>query len=320
MPDPSPTISRRALLAGTAGAVGVAVLAACGSSSSSSGDNGSGGDNGGGGDTADGAATTSPGADGVNLLAIFPPEGLLVTGSEQRLPFTLADAEGAPLDTVPAELDFVVQRADGTPVGDPVAVPRRDQGIPTAYFPLLFEFPVAGDYQVTTAINGEDLEPRVFRVGEPDSVQVPQPGQPMPAVETPTTSDARGVDPICTRDPDCDLHEVTLTEALAAGGPVALIIATPEFCQTAICGPVLDVLLGQEGDFPDVTMVHAEVYKNPEAVDNIADADLAPVIDAYHLGYEPVLFLANADGTIAKRLDTIFDESEVKEALQALTA
>ncbi len=307
MPDPSPTISRRALLVGAAGAVGVAVLAACGSSS---GDNGS----------ADGDATTTPGAGGVNLLAIFPPEGLLVTGSEQRLPFTLADAEGAPLDTVPAELRFVVQRADGTPVGDPVAVRRRDQGIPTAYFPLLFEFPVAGDYQVTTAIDGQDLEPRVFRVGEPDSVQVPQPGQPMPAVDTPTTSDARGVDPICTRDPDCDLHEITLTEALAAGGPVALIIATPEFCQTAICGPVLDVLLGQEGDFPDVTMVHAEVYKNPEAVDNIADADLAPVIDAYHLGYEPVLFLANADGTIAQRLDTIFDESEVSEALAGLTS
>jgi hypothetical protein len=148
---------------------------------------------------------------------------------------------------------------------------------------------------------------------------VPQPGQPLVPVETPTTADARGVDPICTRDPECDLHDATLTDVLAEGKPVALIIATPAFCQTAICGPVLDVLLSQEDAFPDVRMVHAEVYKNPEAVDNIAEADLAPVINAYHLGYEPVLFLANSDGTIARRLDTIFDEAEVAAGLAALT-
>jgi hypothetical protein len=308
MVDPSPTISRRALLVGTAGAVGVAVLAACGSSGSSEDGDDTGSD-----------STDTEGATSTNLLAIFPPEGLLVTGTEQRLPFTLADAEGAPLDTVPAELEFVVQTADGEPVGDVVTVPRHDQGIPTAYFPLVFTFTDAGDYQVTTVVDGQTLEPRVFRVGEPVSVAVPQPGQALPAIETPTTADARGVDPICTRDPDCDLHGITLTEALAAGTPVALIIATPEFCQTAICGPVLDVLLSQVDAFPDVTMVHAEVYKNPEAVDNIAEADLAPIIDTYSLSYEPVLYLANSDGTIAARLDTIFDEAEVAEALGSLS-
>jgi len=308
MVDPSPTITRRSLLVGAAGAAGVVVLAACGGSDDAGGD-----------DAIPG--TTGAGAvSDVNLLPIFPQDGLLVTGSEQRLPFTLADAAGAPLDDVPAELEFVVQTADGEDVGDPITVARRDQGIPTAYFPLLFTFPEAGDYQVAGSIDGEDLEPRAFRVSEPDAVQVPQPGQPMIPVDTPTVDDARGIDPICTRDPDCDLHGVTLTQALDSGTAVALIIATPEFCQTAICGPVLDILLTQQAAFPDITMVHAEVYKNPEAVDNVAEADLAPVINGYHLGYEPVLFLANPDGTIAVRLDTIFDESEVAEALAALTA
>ncbi len=37
------------------------------------------------------------------------------------------------------------------------------------------------------------------------------------------------------------------------------------------------------------------------------------------VSYEPVLFLANSDGTIARRLDTIFDETEVAEGLAALT-
>ena len=307
MVDPSPTISRRTLLAGAAGAAGLVVLAACGGGSSDEGDAGA---------DDEGPDTTAP---SFFLSAIFPPEGLLVTGGEQRLPFTLADATGAPVDDPPEALEFVVQTADGEAIGEPVTVARHDRGIPTAYFPLLFEFPAAGDYQVATTVDGEALDPRVFRVSEPDAVQVPQPGDPLVAVETPTTADARGVDPICTRDPDCDLHGATLTEVLAEGVPVALMIATPAYCQTAICGPVLDVLLSQEGAFPDVRMVHAEVYKDPEAVDNLAEAQLAPVVDAYHLSYEPVLFLANSDGTIAKRLDTIFDETEVAEGLAALT-
>ena len=50
-----------------------------------------------------------------------------------------------------------------------------------------------GGEMVTTTVEGEELAPRVFRVSEPDAVPVPQPGQPLVPVETPTTADARGV-------------------------------------------------------------------------------------------------------------------------------
>lgn len=311
MPDPSPLLTRRTLLAGAAGVAGVALLAACGSG----GDGGESSDGGGDGDGED----TGTDQRSVNLGAVFPLDGLLVTGSPQRLPFIVIDAEGAPLDDGPASLEFVVTDLDGNPVGDPVTVERRNQGIPTAYYPLIFDFPEPGTYQATTTVDGEELVPRAFSVAEPSAVAVPQPGQPMIPMETPTTADPRGVDPLCTRDPECDLHGETLTAVLAEGRPTALLIATPAYCQTAICGPVLDVMLGQQAAFPDIGMVHAEVYKDPEAVDNIADATLAPVVDEYHLSYEPALFLANSDGTIAVRLDTIFDESEVSEALAQLT-
>ncbi|MCB1014401.1 MAG: hypothetical protein KDB10_04705, partial [Acidimicrobiales bacterium] len=90
MPAPSPRISRRAVLAGAAGAAGVALLAACGSS---------GGDD----DTADGSGDDGgSGGAGFNLSAIFPPDGLLVAGTAQRLPFTLSDATGVPVDEPPA--------------------------------------------------------------------------------------------------------------------------------------------------------------------------------------------------------------------------
>ena len=46
-------------------------------------------------------------------------------------------------------------------------------------------------------------------------------------------TDPRGVDPICTREPEvCPFHDITLTEALAAGKPVVYYVGTPAFCST----------------------------------------------------------------------------------------
>jgi hypothetical protein len=41
-------------------------------------------------------------------------------------------------------------------------------------------------------------------------------------------------------------------------------------------------------------------------------------MEAYNLFFEPVLFLAKADGTIMKRIDTIFDGVELNDALTQL--
>jgi hypothetical protein len=146
-------------------------------------------------------------------------------------------------------------------------------------------------------------------------VTVIQPGAALPAVATPTVGDARGVDPICTADPVCPLHDVTVAEALEEDRPLALLVSTPAFCQIAICGPVLDVLLGITGDHPDVRFLHAEVYAHPEQ-----DLDVhAPIVDELGLTFEPSLILVGRDGRVVERLDTIYDAGEASEALTRLT-
>jgi hypothetical protein len=137
-------------------------------------------------------------------------------------------------------------------------------------------------------------------------------------VDTPTTTDAAGVDPICTRTPPCDLHAVSLREALAAGGPIALSIATPEFCQTAICGPVLDLLIEALADYPTITGIHAEVYADPRGDDDPTAGGLAPITDEFALTFEPTLYLVDATGTIVTRLDSVYDRVELREALDRI--
>jgi hypothetical protein len=285
-------LSRRAFLAGSAGA---AFLLACG----------------GNGDDAADDSTDTTAAAGLSLVKFFGDD-FVVAGKPQRVTFGLGDAEGVVLGEVPATLDLTLL-FNGETIGPPVPVASRNEGIPRPYYPLEFNVADPGVYTAATTVDGEPIEAS-FQVLDAGEVRLPQVGDPLPAFDIPTVDDHRGVDPICTRDPECPLHDLTLAQALAEGRPIAFSVSTPEFCQVAICGPVLDVLLEQQPAFPHVRMLHAEVY-----TDRTTET-LAPVIDTFGLTFEPTLFLAGADGTIAARLDNIYDTSELVERLQSLPA
>ena len=170
----------------------------------------------------------------------------------------------------------------------------------------------AGNYQLQ--IKDQPAVTTTIDVSAPADVPIPQIGAPLPPFDTPTVKDHRGVDPICTRDPACPLHDVSLSQALSAGKPVAYLIGTPAYCQTAVCGPVLDLLLTERANRPDVTMVHAEVYTD-STIETVA-----PAVTAYHMNFEPALFIADAKGTLVARLDSIYDAQELKAALDLAAA
>jgi hypothetical protein len=103
---------------------------------------------------------------------------------------------------------------------------------------------------------------------------------------------------------------VTLSQALAGGQPVAYLIGTPAFCQTGVCAPILDNLLAAHTRLGDkVTMVHAEVY-----TDNTASTT-TPAVEAYHMTFEPCLWITDTTGVVRERLDFVFDEGEINAAL-----
>src|SRR5438270_1360754 len=47
--------------------------------------------------------------------------------------------------------------------------------------------------------------------------------------ESPTVSNPRGVNPICTRTPVCSMHDMTIADAIATSKPSVVIFATPRF-------------------------------------------------------------------------------------------
>lgn len=301
------TVNRRTLLLGAAGTM---LLAACGSDGSG-----------------DDQAASSRAGDPILFAAFAAQAGYVASGVEQRLVFAIGSPAGGAetdLTKLPETLTFQPTRqgppdAAGQrtrePVGDPITVERHADGVPTPYYPLRFTPDRPGVWGVTTTIDGAQAD-QAFQVTAADEVKLVQVGQNLPAVATATTADARGVDPMCTRlAGPCPFHDTSLDVALGAGRPIALLVATPEFCQTAICGPVLDLLMEQQGAFPAVQFLHVEVYKDARATGNIARAKTAEIVSALGMNYEPGLFLATPDGTVVERLDNAFDRRELREGL-----
>jgi hypothetical protein len=237
------------------------------------------------------------------------PSGVQVPG-EVRLPFSLSTGSATFVDDGPDELGARVLDLDGNPVGDPVTAMRRDT-TPAAYYDFRATIDEPGVYSIV--VDGGPPEGANFQVLEPSAVAVPSPGDVLAGFDTPTSTDPAGVDPICTREPMCDFHSLTLAEALATGLPVAYIVGTPAFCQTGSCTPSLEALIelapSREGQ---LVVVHAEVYTDLTAT------EVTPAVEALALSFEPTLFLVDADGMVVERLDGLWNDTELAERLDLL--
>jgi len=282
-------LSRREFLLAGAGTV---LLAACG----------------GGGDEGAGPTVTQPEVNRPgSRLNLVVASYVHATGVDERVTLALLndDASG------PFRPDGPVRFTIG---GSEVPGELHGDGIPLPYYLLRHRFAAPGVVTITATTGGRTGE-TALEVVDGAAVPVPVPGRPMIATPTPTPAAPGGVEPICTAEPPCPLHEVSLDAALGEGRPVALLFATPARCQSRLCGPVLDNLVAQRDAFADrVRFVHAEIYATRTG------SELAPAVRAYHLESEPFLFLAGADGVVRERLDNAFDRTEVAAALGRLVA
>jgi hypothetical protein len=131
---------------------------------------------------------------------------------------------------------------------------------------------------------------------------IPAVGEPAPRVTTDTLASAGGdVKKIDTRVPPSDMHEESLKDVLGKK-PVALLFATPQLCQSRVCGPVVDIAAQLKKTYGDrMTFIHQEVYKDNEVAKGLRQ----PLLD-FRLQTEPWLFIMDKSGKITARLEGSF--------------
>lgn len=245
-----------------------------------------------------------------SLIQRFPAG--VATPGEIRLPFSLVDSRAEFINDGPAELRARVTDLDGNPLGEPLVAARRDV-TPSSYYAFRTVIDTPGFYALV--VEGGPDGGANFQVIDPSEVTIPIPGDTLPAFDTPTPADPGGIDPICTRDPMCDFHAMTLADALSSGTAVAYFVGTPAFCATGSCTPALEALVEVQPDYADdFVVVHAEVYADTTAT------TLAPAVDALRLTFEPTLFITDADGVILERIDGLWNVTELRERLDLHSA
>ena len=128
--------------------------------------------------------------------------------------------------------------------------------------------------------------------------------------QTDTVASAKGdEESIDTRIPTApELHQESFADVVGKK-PVALLFATPQLCQSRVCGPVTDIALQMKAKYGDqMTFIHQEVY-----ADNDPNKGLRKPLQQFNLRSEPWLFVVGADGKVTARLEGSFGLQGLRE-------
>ncbi|MFM2106652.1 MAG: hypothetical protein RL338_1684 [Chloroflexota bacterium] len=253
---------------------------------------------------------------------------------ENRLVFTFLDAANEPQaspDRRAAVAIYALGRDPATPTAQVEATfawaIEGERGLYVA--PVSFD--AAGVWGADFATVGPDGTTERIRVRfdvkiDGSAVRVDEPA---PSVTTPTLADVGGdVARISTdTEPRPEFYETSVDEALDAGEPFLLVFATPAFCASAQCGPLLDTVKAAADEVPDLTVINVEPYRLAW-VDGRLQPDLdasgaLQVVDAvrsYGMLTEPWIYVVDADGYVAGSFEGIATVDELVEAMEEVLA
>ena len=111
--------------------------------------------------------------------------------------------------------------------------------------------------------------------------------------------------------PATDLQQVDFATVVGRK-PTVLMFATPQLCQSRVCGPVVDIEDQVRSQTPSsVAFIHVEIYKN----NTVADGFL-PQVAAWHLPTEPWTFVIDRTGRISSRFEGALSADELTAAVK----
>lgn len=192
-----------------------------------------------------------------------------------------------------------------------------DPDAATVVYTTQLDFPSKGEWRIAALIKqGDEISATLLpsaAVGEFE--QVPRVGEKAPSIHTPTASEAGGdLASITTRVPPDTQNRVDFADVLGKE-PVILLFATPQFCQSRVCGPVVDVaeqVKEQYGD--EAAFIHMEIFE-----DNDPGKGVRPQVRAFHLPSEPWLFAIDGEGTIRATIEGAFGVDRLTRAVKEVS-
>jgi hypothetical protein len=290
--------------------VGVVLAAGCGGASTSS---------------TEGAKEGTLGA----LLARPGPDVSLVQGTfdyavgDVRVTFLVVDSQ-ARLISRPRARVWVGRSLESTPLLtaeaslEPIGIPGRSEaaaGGATSIYAARFRLARPGTYTIVVQPEGAEIQ-GIGNLQVAARPLAPAVGAKAVRSRTPTLASTGGDPaPLTTADPpDRSLLRYSVAESLAAHAPFVLVFATPKYCTSRTCGPVVDVAQAVQKRVTGsgVRFIHVEVYR-----DNNPSQGHNRWFKEWRLPGEPFVFLVGRDGRIKARFEGSVSLAELAAAVRA---
>ena len=237
-----------------------------------------------------------------------------------RYPFLVIRNDARPVERDTSGLWIAVAR-DRVPFArvtarlEPIGVPGRSapafgevSRIYVAHFPV----PRAGRYWLVA----EPAGARIQAIGALEvTARSPSPavGAKAPRSATPTLAGTSATALTTSRPPDLGLLRYSVAGALAAHRPFVVTFATPKFCTSRICGPVVDVVDAVRKTFASssVRFIHVEVFR-----DNDPAKGYNRWMRQWRLRSEPWTFLVGRDGRVKAKFEGSVSAAELTAAIR----
>ena len=202
---------------------------------------------------------------------------------------------------------------------EPIGIPGKSEsatGGVTRIYVARFSLSKPGKYTLVAQPDGAKIQ-GIATLDVRRRPQAPAVGDRAIPSRTPTLASAHGdVASLTTADPpDRSLLRYSVGESVKAHAPFVLVFATPKFCSSRTCGPVVDVAQAVQRRFAGsgVRFIHVEVY-----TDNNPAQGFNRWFREWRLPSEPWVFLVGRDGRIRARFEGSVSAAELSAAVQRL--
>jgi hypothetical protein len=113
--------------------------------------------------------------------------------------------------------------------------------------------------------------------------------------------------------PDPRLHQTRIADAIAQRKPQVIVFATPRYCTSRVCGPVVDVVRTLIPTYGRrVAFVHQEIWQAGSPL------RFSPTFEEWRLPSEPWIFLVDGRGMIHARFEGLTTRAELEAALRGM--
>ena len=264
----------------------------------------------------------APSVDGSGLKTIVATKELEV--GTQRVAFLLTSPKA--LIKVPEVQVTSVFLGDGQAAGETKTAGFHlwPYGVRGSYVTEM-NFDRPGPWRLDILVEGEGKAEALLDVSEQGGV--PNIGSIPPLSRNKTLNTVESLEKLTTDfDPDPDLYQITVEDAVATGKPTVVVFASPAFCTSPTCGPqtatLSELKSGHEGQ---ANFIHVEIYDNPDEIQgDLSRATLSQPIKDWGISELPDwfneswTFILNPEGRVTQRFEGFATLEELESALQSV--